>query len=432
MTAGVPSAVATGQARGSGESGTDRVPARPGTSHVSGGPGTGRRTGRRRVAPGAFGFVMATGIVSVAALLEGFHALSVALGAVATAAYGVLVVRTGLRLAGQGAEVRRELASPPLTFDFLTFPAASAVVGVRLAMRGWERAALTLGAVALVSWALLAPVALVAVRARDPAGRAISGPAGRGARGSWLLIVVATQSLPVLATALPATRSAGPALLVGVGLWLTGLGLYVAVLARIVRRVATGGLAPVDFTADFWIVLGALAISTLAGVHLAVAGRASPTLRPLEPWLAGGATAAWTLATAWIGPLVALQARRARHRPATQGRRAFRAPAAQARRARRAPGAQARRVPRAPGSGRFEVGWWSAVFPLGMYSAASHDLGVLLARPQLVLVGRDAFWVALAAWLAVAAAALHALVRARRPQYLNTGGCWGRPCGRRR
>jgi tellurite resistance protein TehA-like permease len=49
----------------------------------------------------------------------------------------------------------------------------------------------------------------------------------------------------------------------------------------------------------------------------------------------------------------------------------------------------------------FEPGWWSVVFPLGMYSVATATLSQVLALPAVLDAVASAFaWIALAAWAA--------------------------------
>jgi tellurite resistance protein TehA-like permease len=59
-----------------------------------------------------------------------------------------------------------------------------------------------------------------------------------------------------------------------------------------------------------------------------------------------------------------------------------------------------------PATLRYGLGWWAMTFPLGMYAAASHDLGVATGSGALLAVAAVAFWIALAGWLAVAAGLL--------------------------
>jgi tellurite resistance protein TehA-like permease len=65
-----------------------------------------------------------------------------------------------------------------------------------------------------------------------------------------------------------------------------------------------------------------------------------------------------------------------------------------------------RRVPLA-----YEPGWWSIVFPVGMYGVGSRELGAVLGVSWLVTLGRDEAWLALAAWALVALAMAWTLPR---------------------
>lgn len=143
-----------------------------------------------------------------------------------------------------------------------------------------------------------------------------------------------------------------------------------ALAARVRARAAP----PKRFTPDDWIVMGALAISTLAAAQLLraeAAGQGGPARLAVPP-LAHAAAVVWALASAAVVPLAALQLRRWRRD----------------------------RVAR-----RYQLRWWAAVFPLGMYSVASDQLGIALRWPWLRPVARVALAAALAAWTLTAAAA---------------------------
>jgi tellurite resistance protein TehA-like permease len=59
--------------------------------------------------------------------------------------------------------------------------------------------------------------------------------------------------------------------------------------------------------------------------------------------------------------------------------------------------------------------WWAAVFPLGMYSSATFATAVETGWRPLTTVSRVFFWIALAAWVLVAArVAISARYRALR------------------
>src|SRR5690606_19637492 len=125
--------------------------------------------------------------------------------------------------------------------------------------------AVALGAIATALWAALvyAIFAAFTVKAEKPA-------LDKGISGGWLLAVVATQSLAVLA-ALLAERSPGPrgeALdFVALSLWLFGGMLYIWIISLIFYRYTFFRLLPGDLTPPYWINMGAMAISTLAGAQ---------------------------------------------------------------------------------------------------------------------------------------------------------------------
>ena len=275
--------------------------------------------------PGSFAFVMATGIVSVGASYEGLPALSDALLGVAAGAYVLLAVLV----------LSRRPSRPG--FEGFAFVAATGVLASRLLVAGRLVVPLVLLGATVVSWLV------VAARLR---------PDGRP-RGTWLLAVVATQSVAVV-TATVAGRLDSPALLdAATAVWVLGLALYPALAVAVTRSGRR--IAP-----DHWILMGALAISALAAGQVAGA----------RPALGDAALAVWAAASALVVPLAAA------HLLALVRRST------------------------APGSP------WTLVFPLGMYAVASVVDGNAVGPHALVATGHAFFWGALAAWAAVAATTL--------------------------
>jgi len=137
-------------------------------------------------------------------------------------------------------------------------------------------------------------------------------------------------------------------------------------------------LSPSELTPPYWINMGAMAISTLAGVRLVGEAGRMPLLTELLPFLKGMTLLFWATATWWIPVLLALGVWR--H--------------------------LTRRVPIT-----YEHGYWAAVFPLGMYSVCTQNLVQVFQLPFLVPISNGFVWVALTAWvLTFAGLGLH-LVR---------------------
>jgi|SRR5579884_709804 len=271
---------------------------------------------------GAFTFVMATGIVSEAAAEQRLVVLSQALFAVAAAAWVVLAAVVLLR-AIRGAPRPR-----PASFAVV---AATAVVGVRSLDVGATTPALGLWALAVACWI----------------GLALARPAVGEPRGSTLLVPVATESLAVLAT--PLAQRFGLLLeRVALAFWLLGLALYPVVVVAIGRALRRSRA----FRPDLWVVMGCLAIATLAAAQLAVDGAGR--------WVREAAVATWVVATAWIVPLLVAELRRA--------------------------------------DWRYDGARWAFVFPLGMYGVACEALARAEGLAALRRVAVAALAVALVAW----------------------------------
>src|SRR5262249_25195194 len=189
-----------------------------------------------------------------------------------------------------------------------------------------------------------------------------------GLTGAWLLMVVGTQSNSVLACLLvpwlAKDAPEGP-LFVALAFWLVGSMLYVWLIALIFNRILFLPLTTGDLTPAYWVNMGAMAISTLAGANLVGLADRSPLLTELLPVLKGMTLTFWVTATWWIPILVALGV----WRHLTKG------------------------VPLT-----YEHGYWAAVFPLGMYTACSQALTRTFHLPFLAVIPAVFVWVAVAAW----------------------------------
>lgn len=325
----------------------------------------------RHLHPGHFALVMATGIVSIDLDQHGMRSLALALFGMNLAAWLALVLLTGLRLICFRSELVADFINPARGAGFLTLTAGTCVLGSQcLMLVHWPQFARVLATIGALSWAALIYLFFAAtITARIKPGFT------RSINGGWLIAVVATQSLTVLMVLLVADDPAsGPGWLFGaLCLYLTGAALYLLIITLVVYRMVFFPMRAREFTPPYWINMGALAITTLAGSLLVINIPAPGPLYQLVPFVKGFTVFFWATATWWIPLLVMLEIWRHlwRHVPL-----------------------------------RYQVDNWDIVFPLGMYTVGTWELSRALDYPFLQIIPAIGVYVSLLVWGVVAGGAL--------------------------
>jgi hypothetical protein len=294
---------------------------------------------------------MSTAVLSVASAGAGMGVLSWVLLAIALAAEFVLGIALVTRLVADRSSWLADARTP----GSLTGVAATAVIGSRLASIGWEPAAWLCLAVGALLWSVLMPLVLRHWRVPTV--------------GVSFLVCVATEGL----AALLATVGGRAAVSAGLACFVLGLVLYAGVLARFDWRQLSVGAG------DQWVVAGALAISSLAGAQLVLAGERLHLLTPLQAPLRIATLVIWAIAL--TGYVVLLGTELGWPRWAYDQRR------------------------------------WATVFPMGMTAAASIAVGAVEGLRSVTVVGEVLLWPGLAAWVLTAVAS----TRARRHGDRRTG-----------
>jgi tellurite resistance protein TehA-like permease len=332
------------------------------------------------LSPACFAMVMATGIVSIAARLEGMHWIAWTLFALNIAAWLAFCALSSLRLARYPDRVLADIGDHLRGPGFFTAPAATAVLGSQFALFGaGDALATALGALAAVLWLVLTYAIFTALTIKQ------DKPAlDKGISGAWLLAVVATQSLAVLGAIL-APRLPQPwrseLNFFALSMWLWGGMLYIWMISLIFYRYTFFALAPGDLTPPYWINMGAMAISTLAGSLLVANAPDAPLLQGLLPFLKGFTVLYWATGTWWIPMLLVLGLWRYVYK----------------------------RFPL-----RYDPLYWGAVFPLGMYGVCTLEMTRALGLDFLGGVAPAFLYVALAAWAAAFTGLLRRLLRMGR------------------
>lgn len=317
--------------------------------------------------PGYFALVMATGIVSISCQLMALPSLARALLAVNLAAYAVLMALTLARAVLHPRRMLSDLGDHARGSGFFTVVAGTNVLGSQcLRVAGWRGVAEVLWGAGLALWVVVmyAFFTAVIVRTKKPT-------LSEGINGAWLIATVATQSVAILGVALE-TPFGWPAPMVAFGalaFFFVGCMLYLAIITLIFYRFTFLELETAALTPPYWISMGAVAITTLAGSTLLLAAGSSPLLAELVPFLKGFTLLFWSAGSWWIPLLFLLGAWRHLWR----------------------------RHPLA-----YDPQYWGMVFPLGMYSAATWRLAEALPFPPLTAIARPALVIALLAWFLTA------------------------------
>jgi tellurite resistance protein TehA-like permease len=318
------------------------------------------------LSPAYFGMVMATGIVSLAAHLIAMQYVAKALFQLNIVVYAALWFLTLLRVARYPRRFLGDMADHLRGPGFFTTVAGTSVLGSQFVVLAADyRAGIALWIVAVVLWIGLTYTIFAGftIKERKPA-------LDQGISGAWLLAVVATQSIAVL-SGLLAPHVDQPNRLemnfLALSMWLWGGMLYIWMMSLIFYRYTFFPFSPGDLSPPYWINMGAMAISTLAGSLLIINVPDAPFLLSLLPFIKGFTVLYWATGTWWIPMLAVLALWRYVYR----------------------------RFPL-----KYDPLYWGAVFPLGMYAASTDEMIQAMGFPFLRFLPVVFLYVGLAAWTA--------------------------------
>lgn len=329
------------------------------------------------LSPAYFGMVMATGIVSIAAQMLELRRIANALFVLNVILYAVLWLLNLLRMVRHPHRFFGDMVDHLHAPGFFTSVAATSVLGSQFVVLAADyRTGQALWIVALALWIGLTYAIFPSLTTKE-----VKPTLDKGINGAWLLAVVATQSIAVL-SALLATHSSQPWRLemnfLALSMWLWGGMLYIWMISLIFYRYTFFPLSARDLTPPYWINMGAMAISTLAGSLLVINSPDAPFLLSLRPFITGLTILFWATGTWWIPMLLVL------------GFWIY----------------VCKRLPF-----RYDPLYWGAVFPIGMYAASTNEMIEAVGLPFLRFVPLVFLYIALAAWAAASVGLALELVR---------------------
>lgn len=326
------------------------------------------------LSPAYFSVVMATGIVAMASTLHGWPGLALGLTWLNMFMYAVLWVLTLWRLLVYPKRLVADIENVRTSFGFFTIVAGTNVLGVE-AIRILHNLDLAYGLwlVGVSLWVVFTyPVFYYTMaRAKKPDWR-------EALDGGWLLAVVATQSCAVLASQV---AKGSEMLALASGFWFCcGSLLYIVIIAAIFFRLTLFDLGPAQVAPPYWINMGAISITTLAGTRIiSDAPRFPGTMGSLLPFFSGITFLFWTFATWWIPLLILL-------------------------------GVWKHAVTRLPLT--YTPALWAMVFPLGMYATCTKMMELTFHVRVFGQISGVMVYVAVAVWAAVALGLVRSAFRA--------------------
>ncbi len=320
------------------------------------------KTGIQTFSPDYFALAMSTGIISIVSHMLGYTEISRVLFIVNSIEIPVLFLLFILRLIFYFPAFRKDLSTHAKGAGFLTVVAALCILGAEfILLKNEYRPAVILWYFSIGLWLILlyAFFILVTINKQKPSLES-------GINGSWLLFVVSAQALSILGSLLQPYLNIPEdiAIFIHLFFYLLGVLFYIILIGIIFYRTTFVTMKADEFKPSYWIDMGAAAISTLSGILLIKSMGNVPEFLLYIPTIKVFSILFWIAGSWWIPAIIFLEIWR--HKSISL---------------------------------KYNSGYWSLVFPLGVYTACTWQLGGETELSFLREISYVFIYIAWVAWL---------------------------------
>ncbi|WP_347275141.1 tellurite resistance/C4-dicarboxylate transporter family protein [Candidatus Kuenenia sp.] len=326
--------------------------------------------------PAYFAFVMSTGIISIASNMLGITPVALGLFYLNIAAYAVILTIQILRITMYWSLQYADISNPKLGLVYFTIVAGTNVLGAQFVnIVNCPCVAKALWFFGIFLWVVitLTTFTLLFLKNEQRIESTI--------HGGWLISAVGTQSVAVLGALLSPrfAETSNFILFSSMVWWMIGCFLYVVMITLITYRLIFFKIAPEVLVPPYWINMGAVAITTLAGaaISLSIPKIGGPFLE-MGGFVKGFSVFFWSFGTWWIPLLTIL-------------------------------GIWKYLYNRTPY--KYTPLYWGLVFPLGMYTACTLKLAEALGIGYISNISKVFIYIAYIAWLIVFATMIRSFLK---------------------